>query len=72
VAALVIMLLYKGFLEGVSLKAREKGGVPRGNPVQGLSQTWRCTSIIPVLRRLRQEDQEFKASLDFTTSCEES
>jgi hypothetical protein len=29
-------------------------------------QAWWCTSGIPELRKLRQEDQEFKASLDYT------
>jgi hypothetical protein len=29
-------------------------------------QVWWCMSVIPALRRLRQEDQEFKASLDHT------
>jgi hypothetical protein len=28
------------------------------------SQVWWCTSIIPALRRLWQEDHEFQASLD--------
>jgi hypothetical protein len=26
-------------------------------------QMWWCTPVIPALRRLRQEDQEFEASL---------
>jgi hypothetical protein len=30
------------------------------------SQTWWCKPVIPALRRLRQEDSEFKASLGYT------
>jgi hypothetical protein len=29
-----------------------------------ISQVWWCTPVIPALRRLRQEDGEFQASLD--------
>jgi hypothetical protein len=29
------------------------------------SQAWRYTSVISALRRLRQEDHEFKASLSY-------
>jgi hypothetical protein len=31
-----------------------------------MSWAWWCTPVIPALRRLRQEDHEFEASLDYT------
>jgi hypothetical protein len=32
------------------------------------NQAWWCTPVIPALRRLRQEDHEFKASLGYITT----
>jgi hypothetical protein len=34
--------------------------------VDARSRVWHCTPIIPALRKVRQEDCEFKASLGYT------
>jgi hypothetical protein len=33
------------------------------------SRAWRCTPVIPALRRQRQEDPEFQASLGYFETC---
>jgi hypothetical protein len=37
----------------------------RGEEEKYESQAWRYTPVIPTVRRLKQEDKEFKASLDY-------
>jgi hypothetical protein len=43
---------------GVREEKRQEGLV-------GVGQAWWCTPVIPAFGRLRQEDQEFKTSLDY-------
>jgi hypothetical protein len=52
----------------VKKKEREKNNLrnKRKNSTLNTSQVWWCLSIIPALERLRREDQEFQASLDYT------